>query len=38
VLDQLQAAHIRTYRTDMLGLSTFYLDGTTVSAAVWADK
>ena len=38
VLDQLQAARIRTYRTDMLGLSTFYLDGTTVSAAVWADK
>ena len=38
VLEQLEAAHIRTYRTDMLGLSTFYLDGRTVQAAVWSDK
>jgi competence protein ComEC len=38
VLEQLQAAHVLTYRTDMLGLSTFYLDGNTVHAAVWADR
>jgi competence protein ComEC len=36
VLEQLQAAHVRTFRTDMLGLSTFYLDGKNVHAAVWA--
>ncbi len=36
VLDELQSARIRTYRTDMLGLSTFYLDGRTVEAQVWA--
>jgi competence protein ComEC len=36
VLDELQTAHIRTYRTDLLGLSTFYLDGNSVRAAVWA--
>jgi len=36
VLDQLQSAHARTYRTDTLGLSTFYLDGKSVQAAVWA--
>ncbi|MGB9030140.1 MAG: ComEC/Rec2 family competence protein [Acidobacteriaceae bacterium] len=36
VLEQLQAARVRTYRTDMLGLSTFYLDGRSVEAAVWA--
>lgn len=35
VLEQLQAARIRTLRTDMLGLSTFYLDGNAVQAAVW---
>ena len=38
VLEQLQSAHVRTYRTDMLGLSTFYLDGKSVQAAVWAAK
>jgi competence protein ComEC len=38
VLEQLQAAHVRTYRTDMLGLSTFYLDGKSVQAAVWSEK
>jgi competence protein ComEC len=38
VLEQLQSGHVLTYRTDMLGLSTFYLDGTTVRAAVWADR
>ncbi|MGC2299068.1 MAG: ComEC/Rec2 family competence protein [Acidobacteriaceae bacterium] len=36
VLDQLQTAHVRTFRTDLFGLSTFYLDGSTVHAAVWA--
>jgi competence protein ComEC len=36
VLDELQSVHARTYRTDMLGLSTFYLDGKSVQAAVWA--
>lgn len=36
VLDELQSARVRTYRTDMLGLSTFYLDGTRVQASVWA--
>jgi competence protein ComEC len=36
VLEQLQAAHVRTFRTDMLGLSTFYLDGKNVHVAVWA--
>jgi competence protein ComEC len=36
VLDQLQSSHARTYRTDTLGLSTFYLDGKSVQAAVWA--
>jgi competence protein ComEC len=36
VLDQLQTAHVRTFRTDLFGLSTFYLDGSTVQAAVWA--
>ncbi|MGB6133675.1 MAG: ComEC/Rec2 family competence protein, partial [Acidobacteriaceae bacterium] len=36
VLEQLQSAHVRTYRTDLLGLSTFYLDGNSVKAAVWS--
>jgi competence protein ComEC len=35
VLEELQASQVRTYRTDMLGLSTFYLDGTHVQGAVW---
>ena len=38
VLEQLQAAHVLTWRTDMLGLSTFCLDGNSVQAAVWADR
>lgn len=38
VLDELQAARVRTYRTDMQGLTTFYLDGSRVSAGVWAAK
>jgi len=36
VLDELQTAHVLTLRTDMLGLSTFYLDGKSVRADVWA--
>ena len=31
VLERLQAAHVRTYRTDMLGLISFFLDGKNVS-------
>ena len=27
VLEELQSGHIRAYRTDTLGISTFYLDG-----------
>lgn len=38
VLEQLEDAHAQTYRTDLLGLSTFYLDGSRVQAAVWAAK
>jgi competence protein ComEC len=38
VLDELQSAHARTYRTDMFGLSTFYLDGKSVQAAVWSAR
>jgi competence protein ComEC len=38
VLEELQAAHVRAYRTDMDGLSTFYLDGKRVTASVWAAR
>ena len=38
VLQELQAAHVRTYRTDMEGLSTFYLDGKRVTASAWAGQ
>jgi competence protein ComEC len=38
VLQQLQDSHVRTFRTDLLGLSTFYLDGTRVTAAFWAEN
>jgi competence protein ComEC len=34
VLEELQTAHIRSYRTDALGISTFYLDGNGVTAAL----
>ncbi|HVW76842.1 MAG TPA: ComEC/Rec2 family competence protein [Alloacidobacterium sp.] len=34
-LDKLAGAHIRTWRTDLLGASTFYLDGKQVTAAAW---
>jgi competence protein ComEC len=36
VLQKLQDAHVATYRTDMLGLTSFYLDGTHVTAQPWA--
>lgn len=36
ILDELQVSHVRTFRTDLLGLSTFYFDGQTVRAGVWA--
>jgi competence protein ComEC len=38
VLEELQAAKVRTYRTDMAGMSSFYLDGKRVTASVWADS
>ncbi len=38
VLQELQSAHVRTYRTDMEGLSTFYLDGRQVTASAWAGQ
>jgi competence protein ComEC len=38
VLDELQAAHVRSYRTDMQGMSSFYLDGKHITAATWADS
>ena len=34
VLERLQQAHIATFRTDLFGATTFYLDGKDVSAAV----
>ncbi len=36
ILEELEAAHVRTYRTDMFGATTFYLDGQRVTAAPWA--
>ena len=36
VLEELQGAHVATYRTDMLGLTSFYLDGEHVYAEPWA--
>lgn len=38
VLGELQDAHVLTWRTDMTGLSTFYLDGSRVETAVWAEE
>ncbi len=38
VLEELQAARVRTYRTDMLGMSGFYLDGKRITAAAWPDS
>ncbi len=37
ILDELQISHVQTFRTDVLGLSTFYFDGETVRASVWAE-
>jgi competence protein ComEC len=34
-LKKLEDVHARTYRTDLLGASTFYLDGTRVTTANW---
>ena len=36
VLDRLAAAHVRTYRTDMNGAVSFYLDGKSVSSQLAA--
>ncbi len=33
VLERLAAAHVRTYRTDSMGIVSFYLDGARVTAA-----
>jgi competence protein ComEC len=38
VLERLQAARVRTYLTDMEGMSSFYLDGKHVTAAAWPDS
>ncbi len=38
VMERLAAAHVRTYRTDMLGLSTFDLDRRGVRAETWAAR
>jgi competence protein ComEC len=37
VLEELQSARVLTYRTDMIGMSSFYLDGKHVTALAWAD-
>ncbi len=34
-LQKLESAHVHTYRTDLLGASTFYLDGKHVTATGW---
>jgi competence protein ComEC len=36
ILDRLQQDHVRTFRTDSLGATSFYLDGTSVSAETLA--
>jgi competence protein ComEC len=36
VLGRLQSAHIKTFLTDMTGLTSFYLDGDRVTAMPWA--
>ena len=36
VLDRLQDSHVRTFRTDALGATSFYLDGRTVTAQPWS--
>jgi competence protein ComEC len=37
VLGRLQAAHVRTFRTDTMGATSFYLDGKDVHAATGAE-
>src|SRR5579884_163275 len=34
-LEKLEGAHALTYRTDLLGASTFYLDGRHITTAAW---
>jgi competence protein ComEC len=34
-LKKLEGAHVHTYRTDLLGASTFYLDGKHVTTGAW---
>jgi competence protein ComEC len=36
VLEELQSARVKTFLTDMSGLTSFYLDGAHVSAESWA--
>jgi competence protein ComEC len=38
VLARLQAAHVRTFRTDTMGATTFYLDRNGVRASTWAEE
>src|SRR4051812_7706966 len=38
VLDRLQQAHVATFRTDLFGATTFYLDGEKVSAVVHGER
>ncbi len=38
ILDRLQDDHIRTFRTDAMGATSFYLDGSSVSAQPLAAK
>jgi competence protein ComEC len=38
VLEELQSASVRTYRTDTVGMCSFYLDGKHVAATAWADS
>jgi competence protein ComEC len=35
VLRELQSAHVRTYRTDTVGMSNFYFDGKRIYAVPW---
>jgi len=38
VLEELQKDRVRTYRTDVLGMSDFYLDGKHVTASAWTES
>jgi competence protein ComEC len=38
VLQRLQDNHVRTFRTDAMGATSFYLDGNSVSAQPWAAR